>query len=217
MGPRPRASLRHGRPDPRDGARPRGRHPPRHRHAGGPAAARALSPGPLRLRGRPFDARPGVSSQGAEIGRAAGDRPPPRPGGGRDRLVARIRLRDREPSSRRGPAAARVHHRGRALPDLSAHTEPAGSAGRWGSPGDSPGRRSMMSFPPLEKCLEQIANRYVLVVLAAKRSRQLNRGAQPQVETKRRKWTSVALEECIAGKIQPKKPEEAEKTPATPA
>ena len=35
------------------------------------------------------------------------------------------------------------------------------------------------------------------VVLAAKRSRQLNRGAQPQVETKRRKWTSVALEEVI--------------------
>jgi len=75
----------------------------------------------------------------------------------------------------------------------------------------------MMSFPPLEKALEQISNRYVLVVLAAKRSRQLNRGAQPQVETKRRKWTSVALEECIAGKIQPKKPEEAEKAPAPAA
>ena len=72
----------------------------------------------------------------------------------------------------------------------------------------------MMSFPPLEKALEQISNRYVLVVLAAKRSRQLNRGAQPQVETKRRKWTSVALEEVIAGKVQPKKAEEAEKAPA---
>ena len=56
-----------------------------------------------------------------------------------------------------------------------------------------------MSFPSLEKCLEQISNRYVLVVLAAKRSRQLNRGAQPQVETKRRKWTSVALEEVHRG------------------
>jgi DNA-directed RNA polymerase subunit omega len=74
-----------------------------------------------------------------------------------------------------------------------------------------------MSFPPLEKCLEQISNRYILVVLAAKRSRQLNRGAQPQVETKRRKWTSVALEEVIAGKIQPKKPEESGKTPVPPA
>jgi DNA-directed RNA polymerase subunit omega len=72
-------------------------------------------------------------------------------------------------------------------------------------------------FPSLEKALEQISNRYVLVVLAAKRSRQLNRGAQPQVETKRRKWTSVALEEVIAGKIQPKKAEEAEKAPAPEA
>jgi len=74
-----------------------------------------------------------------------------------------------------------------------------------------------MSFPSLEKALEQISNRYVLVVLAAKRSRQLNRGAQPQVETKRRKWTSVALEEVIGGKVQPKKPEEAEKAPAPQA
>jgi DNA-directed RNA polymerase subunit omega len=74
-----------------------------------------------------------------------------------------------------------------------------------------------MSFPSLEKCLEQISNRYVLVVLAAKRSRQLNRGTQPQVETKRRKWTSVALEECIAGKIQLKKPEEKTETTASPA
>ena len=72
-------------------------------------------------------------------------------------------------------------------------------------------------FPSLEKALEQISNRYILVVLAAKRSRQLNRGAQPQVETKRRKWTSVALEEVIAGKIQPKKPEEVDKAPAPAA
>ena len=69
-----------------------------------------------------------------------------------------------------------------------------------------------MSFPSLEKCLEQVSNRYLLVVLAAKRSRQLNRGAQPQVETKRRKRTRVALEE-IAGKVQLKKPDEADKTP----
>ena len=74
-----------------------------------------------------------------------------------------------------------------------------------------------MSFPPLEKALEQISNRYILVVLAAKRSRQLNRGAQAQVETKRRKWTSVALEEVIGGKIQPKRAEDTDKTPAPTA
>jgi DNA-directed RNA polymerase subunit omega len=75
-----------------------------------------------------------------------------------------------------------------------------------------------MSFPPLEQCLERISNRYSLVVLAAKRSRQLNRGAQPQVDSKRKKWTSVALEECIAGKLRPKpKEEEQPKSEAAPA
>ncbi len=70
-----------------------------------------------------------------------------------------------------------------------------------------------MSFPPLEKCLERISNRYLLVVLAAKRSRQLNRGAPAQVESRRKKWTSVALEEVIVGKVHPKRQEE----PAAPA
>ena len=69
-----------------------------------------------------------------------------------------------------------------------------------------------MSFPPLEQCLEKISNRYLLVVLAAKRSRQLNRGAQPQVESRRKKWTSVAMEEVIGGKIHPKRPDEETKT-----
>lgn len=71
-----------------------------------------------------------------------------------------------------------------------------------------------MSFPPLENALAQISNRYLLVVLTAKRSRQLNRGAQPQVETKRKKWTTVALDEAIGGKIQPRKPEETDKVAA---
>ncbi|MBI2466809.1 MAG: DNA-directed RNA polymerase subunit omega, partial [Candidatus Rokubacteria bacterium] len=44
-----------------------------------------------------------------------------------------------------------------------------------------------MSFPLLEDCLEKISNRYLLVVLAAKRSRQLNRGAE-----RRRRWRRSA-------------------------
>jgi len=71
-----------------------------------------------------------------------------------------------------------------------------------------------MAFPPLERCLEQISNRYLLVVLAAKRSRQLNRGSQPQVESKRKKWTSVALEEVIAGKVRQRRPNEETKAQA---
>lgn len=74
-----------------------------------------------------------------------------------------------------------------------------------------------MTFPLLEQCLEKIGNRYLLVVLAAKRARQLNRGASPLVESRRRKWTNVALEEVIAGKIQPRTGEaEPEAEPAAP-
>ena len=71
-----------------------------------------------------------------------------------------------------------------------------------------------MSFPPLEKCLERISNRYLLVVLSAKRSRQLNRGAAPQVESKRKKWTSMALEEVIATKVHPKRQDDETKPEA---
>ena len=58
-----------------------------------------------------------------------------------------------------------------------------------------------MSFPSLEHSLEKVSNRYLLVVLAAKRARQLNRGAAPQLETKQKKPTSVALEEIAEGKV----------------
>ncbi len=54
-------------------------------------------------------------------------------------------------------------------------------------------------FPSLEKSLEKVSNRYLLVVLAAKRARQLNRGAQNQVEARQHnKPTSVSLEEIAA-------------------
>ena len=58
-----------------------------------------------------------------------------------------------------------------------------------------------MAFPSLEDALNKVSNRYLLVVLAAKRARQLNRGAAPQLETKQKKPTSVALEEIAEGKV----------------
>ena len=58
-----------------------------------------------------------------------------------------------------------------------------------------------MPFPSLEKSLNKVSNRYLLVVLAAKRARQLNRGAAPQVETRHKKPTSVALEEVAEAKV----------------
>ena len=58
-----------------------------------------------------------------------------------------------------------------------------------------------MAFPSLDKSLDKISNRYLLVVLASKRARQLNRGAPAQVETRHKKPTSTALEEIAHGKI----------------
>jgi DNA-directed RNA polymerase subunit omega len=59
-----------------------------------------------------------------------------------------------------------------------------------------------MAFPSLEHALDKVSNRYLLVVLSAKRARQLNRGAQARVETKQKKPTSLALEEIGAAKIE---------------
>src|SRR5439155_1343731 len=57
-----------------------------------------------------------------------------------------------------------------------------------------------MAFPSLEGALNKVSNRYLLVVLAAKRARQINRGAPGRVETKHKKPTSHALEEIAASK-----------------
>jgi DNA-directed RNA polymerase subunit omega len=59
-----------------------------------------------------------------------------------------------------------------------------------------------MPFPSLEKALSKVSNRYLLVVLAAKRARQINRGAPPRVETRYKKPTSTALEEISAAKVE---------------
>ena len=59
-----------------------------------------------------------------------------------------------------------------------------------------------MAFPSLEQALNKVTNRYMLVVLAAKRARQLNRGAPARVESRHRKPTSSALEEIAAAKVE---------------
>ncbi len=58
-----------------------------------------------------------------------------------------------------------------------------------------------MSFPSLERSLDNVSNRYMLVVLAAKRARQLNRGAKSQVDTRHKKPTSTALEEIAESRV----------------
>lgn len=59
-------------------------------------------------------------------------------------------------------------------------------------------------------CLENVENRFQLVLVAAKRARQLIMGAEPQVEPGYDKPTVLALREIAEGKIGPSILEEAE-------
>lgn len=53
----------------------------------------------------------------------------------------------------------------------------------------------------VEDCLESVGNRFNLVLLASKRSRQLSMGATPCVPWEKDKPTVVALREIATGKI----------------
>ncbi|MFZ0255654.1 MAG: DNA-directed RNA polymerase subunit omega [Gammaproteobacteria bacterium] len=54
-----------------------------------------------------------------------------------------------------------------------------------------------------EDCLEKIPNRFKLVLVATKRSRQIERGARPLVEEENDKPTVLALREIAEGLIGP--------------
>ena len=59
-----------------------------------------------------------------------------------------------------------------------------------------------MAQVPIEGLLKQCGSVYRLVILAAKRAKELADGAPPLVETEHRKVTSVALEEILQGKVR---------------
>jgi DNA-directed RNA polymerase subunit omega len=55
----------------------------------------------------------------------------------------------------------------------------------------------------VEDCLVQIPNRFLLAMVAAKRAKQLYKGAQPLIENKQNnKKVVVALREIAAGRIE---------------
>ncbi|MER3396435.1 MAG: DNA-directed RNA polymerase subunit omega [Acidimicrobiia bacterium] len=69
-----------------------------------------------------------------------------------------------------------------------------------------------MTRPPIEELLAKTGSKFILVMLAAQRARQINdyylqlgegigRYAPPQVHTTSRKPLTIALEEIAAGKI----------------
>lgn len=59
-----------------------------------------------------------------------------------------------------------------------------------------------MIKPPLEALLDRVENKYALVIVAAKRARQLKEGALPMVDVDSGNPVTVALEEVAAGKIR---------------
>ncbi len=59
-----------------------------------------------------------------------------------------------------------------------------------------------MARVTVEDCLKNVKNRFELVIIAAKRARQLMRGKEPKVPWDNDKSTVVALREIAAGYTQ---------------
>ena len=58
-----------------------------------------------------------------------------------------------------------------------------------------------MAHVPIEDLLKRCGSVYRLVILAAKRAKEVADGSPPLVETHQRKVTSIALEEILQGKV----------------
>ncbi len=60
-----------------------------------------------------------------------------------------------------------------------------------------------MARVTVEDCLDNVENRFALVMVAAKRARQIANGQEPLVEEENDKPTVIALREIAEGKIGP--------------
>ena len=58
-----------------------------------------------------------------------------------------------------------------------------------------------MAQVPIEDLLKRCGSVYRLVILAAKRAKELSEGSPPLIDTHHRKATSIALEEILQGKV----------------
>ena len=59
-----------------------------------------------------------------------------------------------------------------------------------------------MIYPSADKIDQQVESKYALVILAAKRAKQLKEGGRPRIVTESRNPLTVALEEIAAGQVQ---------------
>src|SRR5262249_61616905 len=110
----------------------------------------------------------GAAPARAGLGRGQRDHNAPGPGPARGDAVEAVRLPDREPRREGGDGAALLDRPGRTLPRHAP-----------GPPLPRPAATELTAFPSLKEALNKVSNRYLLVVLSAKRARQLNRRASP--------------------------------------
>lgn len=64
-----------------------------------------------------------------------------------------------------------------------------------------------MIKPSLEELLAQVDNKYALVIMAAKRARQIKEGMLPLVDIDSTNPVTIALEEIATGKIRYEEPQ----------
>lgn len=67
-----------------------------------------------------------------------------------------------------------------------------------------------MLYPSINELAEKIDSRYSLVIITAKRARQLIDGDEPRIETNSIKPVSIAIEEFQEGKLLYERPEHKE-------
>jgi DNA-directed RNA polymerase subunit omega len=67
-----------------------------------------------------------------------------------------------------------------------------------------------MARVTVEDCLDKVENRFALVLLVSKRSKQLLRGSNPTVAGKQNKYVVTALREVAAGNVRFEAVDEAE-------
>lgn len=63
-----------------------------------------------------------------------------------------------------------------------------------------------MLNPSFDHVLKKGDSRYTLVMLTAKRARQIVDGSEPIVETESNKPVTIAIEEIVSGKVKYKNP-----------
>jgi DNA-directed RNA polymerase subunit omega len=61
--------------------------------------------------------------------------------------------------------------------------------------------------PSLEELLAQVDNKYALVIMAAKRARQIKEGMLPLVDIDSTNPVTIALEEIATGRIRHEEPQ----------